>query len=226
MPIWISLCLLAASSAAALLWLGVLVDPARAWQLRPIVEDEPEPPDPDPWPSVRVIIPARDEESIVGQALPTVLAQDYPGDWAVLLVDERSTDSTATLARALASANTNRAPLSVLSGEALPPGWVGKVWGLEQGFREARVTRPDYYLFTDADILHEPTSIRRLTAESEQAQLALNSRMARLRCDSVAERLLIPAFVFFFNLLYPMRRVNDPGSPVAACAGGCVLVRA
>jgi len=175
---------------------------------------------------VQVIIPAHNEESVVGDALPSVLCQDYPGDCAVVLVDERSTDATAVLARSLANAEENAAPLTVVDGEPLPPGWLGKVWGLEQGYREAKLAQPEYYLLTDADIVHEPLSLRRLVAESEDAALALNSRMARLRCESPAERLLIPAFVFFFNLLYPMRRVNDPGSPVAACAGGCVLVRA
>jgi hopene-associated glycosyltransferase HpnB len=104
-------------------------------------------------------------------------------------------------------------------GTALPPGWVGKVWALEQARRAAG--DPDYYLLTDADIRHAPGSLRRLVAESEAAGLALNSRMARLRCAAPAEKLLIPPFVYFFNLLYPMRRVNRR----PAAAGGCMLVR-
>jgi hopene-associated glycosyltransferase HpnB len=108
-------------------------------------------------------------------------------------------------------------------GAELPEGWVGKVWALEQAARSAGET--DYYLLTDADIRHAPGSLRRLIVESEAAGLALNSRLARLRCQSPSERLLIPPFVLFFNLLYPMRRVNDPRSRVAAAAGGCVLLR-
>src|SRR5205085_6624099 len=104
----------------------------------------------------------------------------------------------------------------------LPEGWAGKVWALHQG---AAASTGRYLLLTDADILHAPGSLRRLVAESEAAGLALNSRMARLRCESPAERLLIPSFVWFFSLLYPMRRVNRPESPVAAAAGGCILLR-
>ena len=112
------------------------------------------------------------------------------------------------------------------NGEPLPAGWVGKVWALQQGCDEVARSGPaKYVLLTDADIRHVPESLRRLVAESEAAGLALNSRMARLQTKTAPERLLIPAFVFFFNLLYPMRRVNDPGNRVAAAAGGCVLVR-
>src|SRR6185436_8516911 len=98
----------------------------------------------------------------------------------------------------------------------------GKVWAMHQG--AAASTEP-LILLTDADILHGPGSLRRLVAESEAGGLALNSRMARLRCESSAERLLIPPFVWFFGLLYPMRRVNDPENRTAAAAGGCVLLR-
>jgi hopene-associated glycosyltransferase HpnB len=112
----------------------------------------------------------------------------------------------------------------VVEGERLPGGWVGKVWALEQGC--ARAGDSQYLLLTDADIRHAPGSLRRLVAESEAAGLSLNSRMARLRVTSGPERLLIPAFVWFFNLLYPMRSVNDPTRRLAAAAGGCVLVRA
>ena len=122
-----------------------------------------------------------------------------------MVVDDRSTDRTHELAS--------------VAGAELPPGWVGKVWALEQGRREAG--EPDYYLLTDADICQTAGSLRRLVAESERDGLVLNSRMARLRCESPAERLLVPPFLYFFNLLYPMRRVNRR----PAAAGGCMLVR-
>jgi hopene-associated glycosyltransferase HpnB len=147
--------------------------------------------------------------------LPALLDQDYPGDWQVVLVDDRSSDATADTARALG--------VEVVDGAELPSGWVGKVWALRQG--ASLGYEPDYYLLTDADIRHVRDSLRRLVSESEAGNLALNSRMARLRCQSSSERLLIPPFLFFFNLLYPMRRVNDPRSRVAAAAGGCVLLR-
>ena len=198
--------LLAGLAIASLVgWLGVLLGTARAWDLRPVGEDEPAPPDPPSWPSVAVLVPARNEADLLPLTLPALHAQDYPNAVRVVVVDDRSTDGTRDLA--------------TVSGTELPPGWVGKVWALEQARRAAG--EPDYYLLTDADILHAPRSLRLLVAESEAAGLVLNSRMARLRCAAPAEKLLIPPFVYFFNLLYPMRRVNRR----PAAAGGCMLVR-
>ena len=139
-------------------------------------------------------------------------------------MDDRSTDGTADVARRIAADVGQSSRLRVVTGAPLPEGWVGKVWALEQGCRIAPANPQSFYLLTDADILHAPSSLRRLVSESAAAGLGLNSRMARLRCQSSAERLLIPAFVFFFNLLYPMRRVNNPRDPLAAAAGGCVLL--
>jgi hopene-associated glycosyltransferase HpnB len=186
-----------------------------------VAEDEVPPPEPAEWPAVSVVVPARNEAAILGRTLPALRAQDYPGDWEIVLVDDRSEDGTATLAREL---DSNARLTRVLAGNPLPPGWAGKVWALEQGVRAA-ASASSYPLLTDADIWHAPGSLRRLVAESEAASLGLNSRMARLRCDSWQERLLIPPFVFFFNLLYPMRSANDSNSRVAAAAGGCVLLR-
>jgi hopene-associated glycosyltransferase HpnB len=217
------LALTVTGGVAALVWLAVLLDPARAWSLRPVAEDEPFPPDPVDWPRVGVVVPARNEAATLQGTLPALLAQDYPGPWTIAVVDDRSDDGTAASARALGQRDGR---LSVVEGEPLPAGWAGKVWAMQQGCDAlARLGPAKYVLLTDADIRHVPGSLRRLVAESEAGGLALNSRMARLQTRTVPERLLIPAFVFFFNLLYPMRRVNDPGSRVAAAAGGCVLVR-
>jgi hopene-associated glycosyltransferase HpnB len=166
-----------------------------------------------------VVVPARNEADTLPQTLPALLSQDYPGPWSVVLVDDRSADGTANVARALAGPR-----LTVVEGEPLPEGWVGKVWALEQGC--SRAGDSEHVLLTDADIRHAPGSLRRLVAESEAGGLSLNSRMARLQVKSAPERLLIPAFVWFFNLLYPMRAVNDSTRRLAAAAGGCVLVRA
>ncbi len=194
-----------------LCWVALALRPGRAWDMRPVAEDEPPPPDPSSWPSVDILVPARNESALLPRSLPALLAQDYPGRRRVLVVDDRSSDGTASAASAA----------TLIRGAALPEGWAGKVWALHQGAAASTAT---YLLLTDADILHAPGSLRRLVAESEAQGLALNSRMARLRCESPAERLLIPAFVWFFGLLYPMRRVNRPGR-CAAAAGGCVLLR-
>ena len=212
-----------ADIAALTAWLGVLLARARAWDLGPIAEDEPLS-EPSLWPRVHMIVPARNEASSLPETLPALLDQDYPGPCRAILVDDRSRDGTAEVARTVAGGD---ARLTILPGGPLPSGWVGKVWALEQAVRESALDaeRPDYLLLTDADIRHAPGSLRRLVAESETAGLALNSRMARLSCVTGPERLLIPPFVYFFNLLYPMRRVNDPRCRVAAAAGGCMLLR-
>ncbi len=210
--------LVAVGAAALVSWVCVLAHPARPWDLRPRDGEAAAPPDPALWPAVAVIVPAREEAAVLPRTLPALLTEDYPGEWRVVLVDDRSTDGTAGVAAALGTPR-----LTVVAGEPLPPGWVGKVWALEQGRRAAGDV--EYLLLTDADILHEPRSLRRLVAESEAAGLALNSRMARLHVGGVAERLLVPPFVYFFALLYPMRWVDRPRSRLAAAAGGCVLVR-
>lgn len=217
--------LAAAGGLAALAWAAILLRPARPWDLRPVAEDCEPPPEPPRWPTVWVLVPARNEAACLPRTLPAVLAQDYPGPWRAVLVDDRSTDGTGEVARRLAAAGGAR--LAVVDGAPLPEGWAGKVWALAQGLEAAARApegRPEYLLLTDADIRHAPGSLRRLVAESEAGRLALNSRMARLRCETGAERLLIPPFLFFFNLLYPMRLVNDPRRRTAASAGGCVLV--
>ena len=210
--------LLVLGSLALAAWIGLLLYPARPWDLKPIAEDEPEPPVPPAWPSVAVLVPAHDEALTLPWTLPALLAQDYPGEWSIAVVDDRSADGTAAFVAAFAGGR-----LAVVAGGPLPAGWVGKLWALEQGVRA--VEPAEYLLLTDADILHVPGSLRRLVAEAEASRLGLVSRMARLRCVSLAERLLIPPFLFLFQCLYPMRRANEDGDRLAAAAGGCILVR-
>jgi hopene-associated glycosyltransferase HpnB len=173
------------------------------------------------WPDVVAVIPARDEADVLPQALPTLLAQDYPGQLSVVLVDDESGDGTAAVAAGLATATPH--PLRVVAGEPLPDGWAGKVWAMAQGLAASGQSR--YVLFTDADIAYQPGAVSALVAAAEANDLALVSQMALLRCEAPAERLLIPAFVYFFALLYPFRLVNRPRSGTAAAAGGCMLVR-
>ena len=183
------------------------------------------------WPSVTAVIPARDEAGILPATLPSVLAQDYPGPFSVILVDDASTDGTGLVAAELAEATMpgagDRAPLHVLRGSGPPPGWAGKVAAMDRGLRAVDDIddKTEYVLFTDSDIAHPADSLRRLVRHAQDSELDLVSLMARLSTDSAAERVIVPAFVFSFFQLYPPAWVNNPTARTAAAAGGCMLVR-
>jgi hopene-associated glycosyltransferase HpnB len=180
-------------------------------------------PAPQAWPDVIAVIPARNEAEGIGETIGSLLRQDFPGRFSIVLVDDQSTDGTADIARRAASATDNR--LTVLSGKPLPAGWTGKLWAMKQGLEEANAHAPTYVLFTDADIVYEPGVLTRLVSEAETKSLVLNSLMVKLRCESFAERMLIPAFIFFFQMLYPFAWANRPAAATAAAAGGCMLAR-
>ncbi|MFB7632205.1 glycosyltransferase [Streptomyces sp. NPDC056149] len=181
--------------------------------------------DPERWPSVAVVVPARDEAAVLPSSLPTLLAQKYPGRAEVFLIDDGSTDGTGALARGLAAVGGGL-PLTVASPGEPEPGWTGKLWAVRHGIALARERcAPEYLLLTDADIAHEPDSLRELVAAARSGELDLVSQMARLRVATGWERLIVPAFVYFFGQLYPFRWVNRRGARTAAAAGGCVLLR-
>ncbi|MDZ8089839.1 MAG: glycosyltransferase, partial [Nostoc sp. DedQUE12b] len=175
-------------------------------------------------PVVCAVVPARNEAELIPTSLRSLLLQDYPGSFNVFLVDDRSTDRTANFAEGVAHAVGKPQQLHIISGEPLPPGWSGKLWAVEQGIKRASKFAPDYFLLTDADIEHDPGNLRRLVAKAVQEDLDLVSVMVRLRCESFWEKLLIPAFVFFFQKLYPFHWVNDLNNPTAAAAGGSILI--
>ena len=207
--------------AACLAWAVLLLGRGFFWLARDDDRDAAALPEPSTWPSVVAVVPARDEAATIGATVAGLLAQDYAGDFRLVVVDDRSTDGTGEAARATAAGDPR---LVVLRGQARPAGWTGKLWALEQGLAEARRTAPDFLLFTDADIRHAPDSLRRLVARATAEGRVLVSLMARLRCASAAERWMIPAFIFFFQMLYPFRWSNAPGARTAAAAGGCVLL--
>ena len=187
----------------------------------------------DDWPSPQVparppvaaVVPARNEADCIGQTIASLLAQDYPGPWTVILVDDDSSDGTAEIAHRGADGNER---LKVVRSRGLPAGWTGKLWAIKQGIDAAAALPqpPVYVLLTDADIVHATDSVSRLVAHAERNALVLTSLMVKLHCESFAERIAIPAFVFFFQMLYPFVWVNRRQSSVAAAAGGCMLVRA
>lgn len=200
------------------IWIGLVFAHGGFWLARERDTNR-VPADPADWPEVVAIVPARDEAEVIGRAIGSLRAQDYPGRFRIILVDDSSSDGTADIARAA----QGRHSLEVLTGQPLASGWTGKLWAVAQGVEHAG-SAPRYLWLTDADIAHEPDTLRTLVARGEDGGLTLVSLMAELRCTSLAERALIPAFVFFFQMLYPFGRVNRPNGPGAA-AGGCMLVR-
>ncbi len=196
------------------IWIYLLAAHGRFWQSGPTLATS----RPTNSPAVAAIVPARDEAPLIARTLGSLLAQDYPGPFRVILVDDNSTDNSAEIARAL-----NSPRLTVLSGTPRPPGWAGKLWAVAQGIAEAE--EADLLLLTDADIEHDPAHVATLIAHAERHELDLVSEMVALSCATWAEHALIPAFVFFFQLLYPFAHVNNPLRATAAAAGGTVLIR-
>jgi hopene-associated glycosyltransferase HpnB len=208
----------------------------------------------DRWPAVVAVVPARNEADSLPMSLPSLLAQDYPGEFRVFLVDDGSDDGTGSVAAELGekAARDGGAALTVVPGKPRPDGWAGKVWAMAQGLAAAvdtgrttrtassagtvhSVTGPEsgvagpatkYVLFTDADITWAPTALRDLVESAEADDRALVSQMALLRAETAWEQVIVPAFVYFFAQLYPFKKVNDPRSRTRAAAGGCMLIRA
>ncbi|MEQ8193637.1 MAG: glycosyltransferase, partial [Rhodospirillales bacterium] len=214
----------AAVSAAA--WLFLILFRGSFWKadqrLPSVPEDRATPPD------VVVVIPARNEEGSIGKTVASLLRQDYPGGFHIVVVNDNSTDATARDARDAAQTIAGGASrLTVLDGAPLAPGWTGKLWAVHQGVQKAEDINPSaaYVLLTDADIEHGERSLLRLVDQAERGGYDLVSLMVLLQCRYFWERWLIPAFVFFFQKLYPFRWVNDPKNGTAAAAGGCMLVR-
>ena len=198
-------------------WLARGTDEARS-ERRAVVRSE----NKESLPSVVAVIPARNEAAVVGRAIASLLAQDYAGDFRIVLVDDHSSDGTADAARMAAGAQSDR--IAIVAARPLPAGWTGKLWALSEGVRQIAVP-PALYLFTDADIAHHPSNLSELVARLEGERRDLVSLMVKLRCESLAERFLIPPFVFFFAMLYPFAWSNDSRRATAAAAGGCILLR-
>jgi hopene-associated glycosyltransferase HpnB len=198
-------------------WL-VLIFARRGFWLAAERDTRDMPTEPAKWPEVAVVVPARDEGSVVALSVRSLADQDYPGPLRIIVVDDSSSDGTGQIVRALGLPG-----VEVETGRPLAAGWTGKLWAVSQGIGRAG-SSPCYLWLTDADIEHAPDTLRMLVSRAEAGGLSLVSLMAKLRCESLAERMLIPAFVFFFQMLYPFAQVNRPRG-VGGAAGGCMLVR-
>ncbi|MEM8722435.1 MAG: glycosyltransferase [Cyanobacteria bacterium P01_G01_bin.39] len=175
-------------------------------------------------PRIWAVVPARDEAEAIALCLTSLLNQNYPGEFSVIVVDDNSSDRTGEIAQETASSLGKQQNLTVITGKPLPDGWSGKLWAMNQGIEFAQTKTPDYILLTDADIQHDQDNLKQLVAQATVKNLDLVSLMVLLRCQSFWEKLLIPAFVFFFQKLYPFPWVNDPRKSLAAAAGGCILI--
>jgi hopene-associated glycosyltransferase HpnB len=217
--------LLTIATLSLIIWIFLLLFWGQFWQADQRLElnniDLPS------YPSICAIIPARNEADVLPVSLKSLLNQDYLGQFSIILIDDQSTDKTAEVAQEIANHLNQSDRLNIISGQPLPVGWSGKLWAMEQGIQAAKSQglSPDYFLFTDADIEHHSTNLKELVTKSEKENLALTSLMVLLRCDSFWEKFLIPAFVFFFQKLYPFPWVNNPQKKMAAAAGGCILLR-
>ncbi|MGH7152590.1 MAG: glycosyltransferase [Acetobacteraceae bacterium] len=199
-----------------LIWIYLLGARGHFWQAGPVLV----PDRPAVSPPVVAVVPARDEADLISRSVGSLLAQTYAGPFRVILVDDNSRDGTGDAARGLSDPR-----LTVLTGTPRPPGWSGKLWAVAQGIEAGTVGAPVFFLLTDADIVHRPEHVATLVAQAERGNLDMVSEMVALSCETVAERALIPAFVFFFQLLYPFGWVNEPRRPTAAAAGGTILIR-
>ncbi len=208
--------MLALAGLAVSIWLYLLLWRGFFWRLRETdLAGAPVPR------RVAVLIPARNEAQVVGRAIQSIVEQDFPGPFHIFLIDDHSSDGTSEAARAAAKPDL----LTVIAARQLAEGWTGKLWALAEGIRQAQSFQPDYVLFSDADIVHAPDGISRLVARAEAGGYDLVSWMVKLQCETFAERALIPAFVFFFFMLYPPSWTENARCRTAGAAGGCILLR-
>jgi len=211
------LCILATAS-----WGGLALFWHRFWQVDQRLSLTP--PELADYPSVTAIVPARNESQTIKTCITNLQNQTYQGRFSIIVTDDASTDDTGDILKSLQSDE-----LTVVSGKTLPHGWAGKMWALHQAIKAAEAnpahSTSEYYWLTDADISHRPEVLDTLVAHAQTNKLALVSQMVRLRCQTFWEKLLVPAFIFYFSLIYPFRAINSPASSIAGAAGGSILIR-
>jgi hopene-associated glycosyltransferase HpnB len=207
-----------------LIWIALTFFWGAFWQVRTFDGDIPLLERPLKWPRVVAVVPARNEAESIAQSVEPLVRQNYPGELHIIVVDDHSEDGTASLALAAAHSAGAANRVNVLRSAPLEPGWTGKLWALQQGIAGAIEFKPDFFWFTDADIVHAPDTLSRLVARAQRQRLDLTSFMVLLRAKTLPERLMIPAFLYFFLMLYPPKWIAEPKSRTAGAAGGCILL--
>lgn len=180
-----------------------------------------------PWPTITSLTPARNEAALIAQSFSSILKQSYKGEFQSVLIDDASEDNTSEIAAQTAQTINRSHVIDIIQAAPLPKKWSGKLWALQSGFdhKNAARTPPDYYWLSDADIYHKPHTLSRLVKFAQKKDLALVSLMVTLNCKGIWERIIIPAFIYYFQLLYPFKAVNNPKRSEAGAAGGCILIR-
>jgi hopene-associated glycosyltransferase HpnB len=208
----------------ALVWLYLIVGRGAFWLCR-VRDTGYTSPEPQQWPAVVAVVPARNEADHIAASVGSLLRQEYPGSFRIVVVDDDSSDGTASVATRAAASVPGR-QLIVVGSRNPPPGWTGKIWAVQQGIATAEELQPEYLLLTDADIVHAPDTLAWLVKRAGAGRFVLTSLMAKLRCESLAERTHVPAFIYFFQMLFPFSWVSKPRASTAAAAGGCMLLHA
>jgi hopene-associated glycosyltransferase HpnB len=222
------------------IWLHLFFGRGWFWRVREVDADRDESGKLSEWPGVAAVVPARNEAETIGPVAIGLVQQDYPGPFSVIVVDDHSADGTANIARQVAAENGAGERLRVVNAAALPEGWTGKLWALQEGVSHGKVNQavmagdgesgaasevPEFYWFTDADVTHAPDTLRRLVVRAVRDKLDLASFMVLLQAKTLPERALIPAFLYFFLTLYPPKWIADEELTTAGAAGGCILLR-
>ena len=215
--------LVAAVSLAS--WIYIVFARGWFWRLRAFDDDQAEVVSLEQWPRVVAVMPARNEAEVIERTAASLVRQDYPGEFTIVLVDDHSEDGTAELARRAGEGCGALERFSIHSAAPLPAEWTGKLWALNEGVARAAKEAPEFYWFTDADVAHAPDTLRRLVTRAEWGKLDLASLMVLLQARTFPERALIPAFLYFFLKLYPPRWIADANERTAGAAGGCILLR-
>jgi len=210
---------------ALLIWTILTFFRGAFWQLRAIDAEADQGKLLEEWPRVAVIVPARNEAETIERCVESLAAQDYPGKFQIVVVDDHSDDGTSGLARNAAERGARLDRVTVMHGAELQQGWTGKLWALQQGYEASLAEDPEFLWFTDADVVHAPDTLRLLVARAESQRLDLASLMVLLQAKSLPEKLLIPAFLYFFLMLYPPNWIVDRKAKTAGAAGGCILLR-
>jgi hopene-associated glycosyltransferase HpnB len=207
------------------IWLHLFFGRGWFWRVKRADADGERAAPPNEWPTVVAVVPARNEAETIARVVTSLVHQNYPGKFSIILVDDHSEDATQLVARQAARDNGADGQLQVVGAVQLPDGWIGKLWALQTGVSAAKAHAADYFWFTDADVTHAPDALARLVSRAERDALDLASLMVLLQAKTLPERALIPAFLYFFLMLYPPKWIADEDLSLAGAAGGCILLK-